>query len=144
MCLNCSDVPLFLSPLHQILDANSLGDGVTLPQAMPLLETLSLNKNQLTDIESLLTHLKSAAPNLRWVVVALLIVSKQRHCPFTCLFLPPLPNSCSFLSLLGNAACPNELVSKEEEDYRRYRYLVLYHLPQLKFLDSSPVHPAVS
>lgn len=35
-------------------------------------------------------------------------------------------------------------MSKEEEDYQRYRYLVLFHLPHLKFLDSRPVTPAVS
>jgi hypothetical protein len=34
-------------------------------------------------------------------------------------------------------------MSKEEEDYQRYRYLVLFHLPHLKFLDSRPVTPAV-
>lgn len=55
----------------------------------------------------------------------------------------PKPPSPSFLSLLGNAACPNELMRKEEEDYQRYRYLVLFHLPNLKFLDSRPVTPAV-
>uniref|UniRef100_A0A3B5QI94 Leucine rich melanocyte differentiation associated n=2 Tax=Xiphophorus TaxID=8082 RepID=A0A3B5QI94_XIPMA len=45
------------------------------------------------------------------------------------------------LSLLGNEACPNQLVSldKDDDDYQRYRYFVLYKLPQLKFLDSRKV-----
>jgi hypothetical protein len=43
------------------------------------------------------------------------------------------------MSLLGNEACPNELVLKDESDYQRYRYYVLYHLPHLKFLDSRSV-----
>uniref|UniRef100_A0A3B3V0N0 Leucine rich melanocyte differentiation associated n=1 Tax=Poecilia latipinna TaxID=48699 RepID=A0A3B3V0N0_9TELE len=49
--------------------------------------------------------------------------------------LPRLPN------LLGNEACPNQLVSldKDDDDYQRYRYFVLYKLPQLKFLDSRKV-----
>ncbi|KAF7667933.1 hypothetical protein LDENG_00039190 [Lucifuga dentata] len=46
-----------------------------------------------------------------------------------------------YLSLLGNEACPNQLVSldKDEDDYQRYRYFVLHKLPQLKFLDTRKV-----
>ncbi|KAF0027550.1 hypothetical protein F2P81_020291, partial [Scophthalmus maximus] len=46
--------------------------------------------------------------------------------------------SLEYLSLLGNEACPNQLVSldKDEDDYQRYRYFVLHKLPQLKFLDT--------
>eukprot|EP00049_Salpingoeca_infusionum_P003579 m.68030 g.68030 ORF g.68030 m.68030 type:complete len:135 (+) comp12186_c0_seq1:48-452(+) len=47
-----------------------------------------------------------------------------------------------FLSLLCNEACPNGLVSRGEDDYQRYRYLVLYSLPGLKFLDSRAVGAA--
>ncbi|CAB1439808.1 unnamed protein product [Pleuronectes platessa] len=49
--------------------------------------------------------------------------------------------SLEYLSLLGNEACPNQLVSpdKDEDDYQRYRYFVLYKLPQLKFLDTRKV-----
>ncbi|KAL7383212.1 hypothetical protein ABVT39_006604 [Epinephelus coioides] len=49
--------------------------------------------------------------------------------------------SLEYLSLLGNEACPNQLVSpdKDEDDYQRYRYFVLHKLPQLKFLDSRKV-----
>ncbi|CDQ79696.1 unnamed protein product [Oncorhynchus mykiss] len=43
--------------------------------------------------------------------------------------------------LLGNEACPNQLVSldKDEDDYQRYRYFVLHKLPTLKFLDTRKV-----
>uniref|UniRef100_A0A8B9GQC3 Leucine rich melanocyte differentiation associated n=1 Tax=Astyanax mexicanus TaxID=7994 RepID=A0A8B9GQC3_ASTMX len=46
-----------------------------------------------------------------------------------------------YLSLLGNEACPNQLVSldKDEDDYQRYRYFVLHKLKNLKFLDSRRV-----
>ncbi|CAB1312848.1 unnamed protein product [Coregonus sp. 'balchen'] len=46
-----------------------------------------------------------------------------------------------YLSLLGNEACPNQLVSldKDEDDYQRYRYFVLHKLPTLKFLDTRKV-----
>ncbi|KAI4460185.1 leucine-rich melanocyte differentiation-associated protein [Holotrichia oblita] len=49
--------------------------------------------------------------------------------------------SVTYLSLLGNKACPNQLsdIENDDEDYQRYRYYVLYHLPKLKFLDSSKV-----
>ncbi|KAM8806444.1 LOW QUALITY PROTEIN: leucine-rich melanocyte differentiation-associated protein [Eudromia elegans] len=62
-------------------------------------------------LESLLDHLAEVAPSLR------------------------------YLSLLGNVACPNELVSKDkdEDDYQRYRYFVLHKLRNLKFLDTRKV-----
>ncbi|KAL1263272.1 hypothetical protein QQF64_006011, partial [Cirrhinus molitorella] len=46
-----------------------------------------------------------------------------------------------YLSLLGNEACPNQLVSmdKDEDDYQRYRYFVLHKLTNLKFLDTRRV-----
>eukprot|EP00039_Didymoeca_costata_P018218 m.332626 g.332626 ORF g.332626 m.332626 type:complete len:280 (-) comp16973_c0_seq1:65-904(-) len=77
--------------------------------SLPRLKTLTINKNQISDTDSFLTQVKEAYPNL------------------------------TFLSLLGNAACPNELVLKDEDDYKRYRYFVLFNLPNLKFLDSRPV-----
>ncbi|TWW78961.1 Leucine-rich melanocyte differentiation-associated protein [Takifugu flavidus] len=51
------------------------------------------------------------------------------------------PSPLAYLSLLGNEACPNQLVSpdKDEDDYQRYRYFVLHKLPHLKFLDSRKV-----
>lgn len=78
---------------------------------MPSLHTLTLNKNLLTDIEGLLEHLSEETPALQ------------------------------YLSLLGNEACPTQLVSldKDEDDYQRYRYFVLHKLPALRFLDSRKV-----
>ncbi|KAF4090275.1 hypothetical protein AMELA_G00050040 [Ameiurus melas] len=63
------------------------------------------------DIEALLEHLQEVTPALE------------------------------YLSLLGNEACPNQLVSldKDEDDYQRYRYFVLHKLRNLKFLDSRRV-----
>lgn len=93
-----------------IVDNNLLGNDLQLPR-LPSLHTLTLNKNQLTDIEALLEHLADVTPSLE------------------------------YLSLLGNEACPNQLVSpdKDEDDYQRYRYFVLHKLPQLKFLDTRKV-----
>ncbi|KAF6317507.1 leucine rich melanocyte differentiation associated [Rhinolophus ferrumequinum] len=99
-----------------ILDNNLLGNDLVLP-GLPRLHTLSLNKNQIlnlchiTDLECLLDHLAEVTPALE------------------------------YLSLLGNVACPNELVSleKDEEDYKRYRCFVLHKLPNLKFLDARKV-----
>nr|XP_019601547.1 PREDICTED: leucine-rich repeat-containing protein C10orf11 homolog isoform X2 [Rhinolophus sinicus] len=93
-----------------ILDNNLLGNDLVLP-GLPRLHTLSLNKNQITDLECLLDHLAEVTPALE------------------------------YLSLLGNVACPNELVSleKDEEDYKRYRCFVLHKLPNLKFLDARTV-----
>ncbi|XP_074029028.1 leucine-rich melanocyte differentiation-associated protein isoform X2 [Leptinotarsa decemlineata] len=93
-----------------VLDNNQLTDSLVLPY-LPQLHTLSLNKNKIYDIESLLTKINQNVPNI------------------------------IYLSLLGNKACPNELSGSEnnDEDYQRYRYYVLYHLPKLKFLDSNKV-----
>ncbi|XP_057164238.1 leucine-rich melanocyte differentiation-associated protein isoform X2 [Ursus arctos] len=93
-----------------ILDNNLLGNDLVLP-GLPRLHTLTLNKNQITDLECLLDHLAEVTPALE------------------------------YLSLLGNVACPNELVSleKDEEDYKRYRCFVLHKLPNLKFLDARKV-----
>ncbi|KAL3277074.1 hypothetical protein HHI36_012435 [Cryptolaemus montrouzieri] len=93
-----------------ILDNNDLSDSLVLPY-LPHLNLLSLNKNKIYDIESLITKIQHNLPSL------------------------------SYLSLLGNKACPNELADMEndEEDYQRYRYFVLHHLPNLKFLDSTKV-----
>ncbi|XP_026875721.2 leucine-rich melanocyte differentiation-associated protein isoform X1 [Electrophorus electricus] len=93
-----------------IVDNNLLGNDLRLPR-LPQLHTLTLNKNQLTDIEGLLEHLQEVTPALE------------------------------YLSLLGNEACPNQLVSldKDEDDYQRYRYFVLHNLRRLKFLDSRTV-----
>jgi leucine-rich melanocyte differentiation-associated protein len=45
--------------------------------------------------------------------------------------------SLTYLSLLGNRACPNELIdeTKDEYDYAKYRKYVIHRLPNLKFLD---------
>uniref|UniRef100_A0A8C0HP18 Leucine rich melanocyte differentiation associated n=1 Tax=Buteo japonicus TaxID=224669 RepID=A0A8C0HP18_9AVES len=93
-----------------ILDNNLLGNDLLLPR-LPHLHTLMLNKNQITELESLLDHLAEVVPSLQ------------------------------YLSLLGNMACPNELVCKEkdEDDYQRYRYFVLHKLTNLKFLDTRKV-----
>ncbi|XP_069467637.1 leucine-rich melanocyte differentiation-associated protein-like [Ambystoma mexicanum] len=93
-----------------ILDNNLLGNELRLP-SLPRLHTLTLNKNQISDLEDLLQHLTEVTPNLK------------------------------YLSLLGNQACPNELVSldKDEDDYQRYRYFVLHKLTHLKFLDTRQV-----
>nr|XP_034993187.1 leucine-rich melanocyte differentiation-associated protein isoform X3 [Zootoca vivipara] len=93
-----------------ILDNNLLRNDLRLPR-LPHLHTLMLNKNQITELESLLDHLVEVVPSLE------------------------------YLSLLGNTACPNELVckDKDEGDYQRYRYFVLHKLTNLKFLDSRKV-----
>ncbi|XP_051897719.1 leucine-rich melanocyte differentiation-associated protein-like [Pristis pectinata] len=93
-----------------ILDNNLLRSDLQLPR-LPLLHTLTINKNQITELDSLLDHLAEVVPLLK------------------------------YLSLLGNEACPNELVSldNDESDYQRYRYFILHKLPNLKFLDARKV-----
>ncbi|XP_056643294.1 leucine-rich melanocyte differentiation-associated protein-like [Diorhabda sublineata] len=93
-----------------ILDNNQLTDQIVIPY-LPELHTLSLNKNKIEDLPLLLSKINTNLPKL------------------------------TFLSLIGNKACTNELSGNEndEKDYQRYRCYVLYHLPNLKFLDSRKV-----
>ncbi|XP_049781965.1 leucine-rich melanocyte differentiation-associated protein-like [Schistocerca cancellata] len=93
-----------------VLDNNNLTDTLCLPRLQHL-HTLSLNKNNIVNLELLLNKISNNLPALR------------------------------YLSLLGNVACPNQLsdMEKDEEDYHRYRYYVLYRLPNLQFLDSTKV-----
>ncbi|CAH1407361.1 unnamed protein product [Nezara viridula] len=94
-----------------VVDNNEIDDSLILSE-MPYLHTLSLNNNKITNLDVLVKKIKLKLPKLQ------------------------------YLSLLGNIACPNELsdTDKDEEDYQRYRYFVLHHLPNLKFLDSRVVN----
>lgn len=105
-----SGVEQFPNLQELILDNNQLPDSTMFP-SLPNLHTLSLNKNCIVNLELLITKVSHQLPSLR------------------------------YLSLLGNKACPNQLSDqdKDEEDYQRYRYYVIHHLPKLDFLDSSQV-----
>ncbi|KFQ54059.1 Leucine-rich repeat-containing protein C10orf11, partial [Nestor notabilis] len=113
VCRSLEGLKTFSYLEELILDNNLLGNDLLLPK-LPHLHTLTLNKNQISfqrKLESLLDHLAEVVPSLQ------------------------------YLSLLGNVACPNELVCKEkdEDDYQRYRYFVLHKLTNLKFLDTRKV-----
>lgn len=97
--------------LEELILDNNLLGDDLVLPGLPHLHTLTLNKNRITNLEYLLDHLAEVTPALE------------------------------YLSLLGNVACPNELVSleKDEEDYKRYRCFVLHKLPNLKFLDAQKV-----
>jgi hypothetical protein len=91
-----------------VLDQNGLSDeGLQTIPRLRRLHTLSLNKNNITDLDGLLALIKDRLPSL------------------------------TYLSLLCNAACPDQLSAsdKDDDDYRRYRLYVLCEIPQLKFLD---------
>jgi len=77
--------------------------------SIPTLQTLWVNNNQISDLKSFLDGVVKSFPNL------------------------------TYLSMLKNPACPNYFTGKDFDDYKRYRYYVLYRLSKLKFLDSSPV-----
>ena len=76
---------------------------------IPTMTTLCVNDNDIKEIDVFLNIVKNSFPNL------------------------------TYLSMLKNPSCPNYFIGKDQEDYQRYRYYVLYHLQKLKFLDSSPV-----
>ncbi|NXW02136.1 LRMDA protein, partial [Fregetta grallaria] len=111
VCRSLEGLKTFSYLEELILDNNLLGNDLLLPR-LPHLHTLTLNKNQISfQRNTLLDHLAEVVPSLQ------------------------------YLSLLGNMACPNELVCKEkdEDDYQRYRYFVLHKMTNLKFLDTRKV-----
>ena len=94
-----------------MLDNNQLDENASL-QPNSNLQTLTLNKNKIKTLDVLIPRLSENFPNL------------------------------TYLSLLGNDACPDQLTGStgdDENDYQRYRYYVLFHLPNLKFLDFTQV-----
>ena len=87
-----------------------------------------LNKNRLQDIYKLVDQLRNAYPML------------------------------AHLSLLGNDACPYRIMptsqtssnnsdlstfaqNRLDEDYQRYRHLLIFRIPTLKFLDAREISP---
>jgi len=81
-------------------------------QSFPLFEklkTLSVNNNNIIDLKLFIDSVKDKFPNL------------------------------TYLSLIKNPACPNEITGRDSDDYQRYRYYVLYRMKGLRFLDSTPV-----
>jgi len=74
------------------------------------LRTLSLNKNHILDLERLLAMLEKSCPSL------------------------------TYLSLIGNGACPNGMIwGSSDDDYAKYRRTVVSTLNGLIFLDSTAI-----
>ncbi|XP_055343294.1 leucine-rich melanocyte differentiation-associated protein-like [Paramacrobiotus metropolitanus] len=93
-----------------ILDNNELDDHLHLP-LLTNLKVLSLNKNNICDLDNFLSRTQIA-------------------CPFV-----------NHLSLICNPACPTQLSKKNysEDDYHLYRLKVLRAFPILRFLDSEKI-----
>jgi len=77
--------------------------------AWPQLETLWINNNKIDDVRQFFEEIQAKCPNI------------------------------TYLSMLKNPACPNELSGREAEDYKRFRLYAIYKLPKLKFLDSAAI-----
>lgn len=104
-----------------IADNNELGEMVDADGKMflgmpslPDLELLSLNKNKVANIHSLVFELQGSCPGLQ------------------------------FLSMINNAACPNPATNATctDGEYILYRQYLLYVLPALRFIDAAEVSSA--
>ncbi|CAN8216504.1 unnamed protein product, partial [Coccothraustes coccothraustes] len=150
VCRSLEGLKTFSYLEELILDNNLLGNDLLLPR-LPHLHTLTLNKNQIS------FQRNTCKMSNEFYVSAKLKYVKYSSCAdkaFSRLapgilhkleslldHLAEVVPSLQYLSLLGNTACPNELVCKEkdEDDYQRYRYFVLHKLTNLKFLDTRKV-----
>ncbi|KAM5140714.1 LOW QUALITY PROTEIN: leucine-rich melanocyte differentiation-associated protein [Mantella aurantiaca] len=134
---DCAEIPRFLACKYghfaKRLDLSfNLLQSLDGLEGFPCLEELILDNNQLGNhvCFSLLPFLHTLTANKNQISLDHFLDSLAVSAP-----------SLEYLSLLGNQACPNELVSieKDEDDYQRYRYFVLNKLPNLKFLDTRKV-----
>ncbi|CAF98630.1 unnamed protein product, partial [Tetraodon nigroviridis] len=155
---------LFTQLEELVVDNNLLGNDLRLPR-LPHLHTLTLNKNQISFCAPFLlqsfeqwrwglfvfsTFSEKFSTEQLWEARTLSTTGHPSFC-HCCApghrveglleHLADVTPSLQYLSLLGNEACPNQLVSpdKDEDDYQRYRYFVLHKLPHLKFLDTRKV-----
>ncbi|XP_039265144.2 leucine-rich melanocyte differentiation-associated protein-like [Styela clava] len=101
---NINDLSKFVHLQELNLDNNEIDDETEFPE-MNTLQTLSLNKNQLTNLEKLVAQLKQKCKNL------------------------------TYLSLLGNAACRHPLLGYTDEDYAEVRRYIATYLPKLEIID---------
>jgi len=106
-----SNLEEFTNLTSLILDNNEIADDYNIFPKIPNLETLWINCNNLSYLESFLAKIQGKYPKVK------------------------------YLSLLKNPCCTNYFVGKGSDDYKKYRATVLLYLPTLKFLDSSPVLP---
>ncbi|XP_074647861.1 leucine-rich melanocyte differentiation-associated protein-like [Tubulanus polymorphus] len=104
------DVRPFTHLEELVLDNNKINNNTEIPP-LENLHTLMLNKNQISDLDVLIDKIRTSLPSL------------------------------TYISLLGNLACPNQLsnIEKDDDDYQKYRLYLLHNLPNLKFIDASPV-----
>uniref|UniRef100_A0A8C4Q207 Leucine rich melanocyte differentiation associated n=1 Tax=Eptatretus burgeri TaxID=7764 RepID=A0A8C4Q207_EPTBU len=103
-----------------ILDGNHLGNDLELC-FLPNLHTLSLNKNFISDLGTLLPQIATSCPVLRH----LSLLANRVH-------------PCSVLCGPDNSSHVHDDDDDDEEN-RRYRIWVVWNIPSLYFLDSLPV-----
>jgi len=94
---------------YLVVDNNQLASDQSQLSKFPNLQTLWVNSNHIDDLKIFLDCLTNSFPNL------------------------------TYLSMMKNPACPNFFNGKDPEDYKRYRYYVLYRMKKLKFLDYTAV-----
>ncbi|KAH9501778.1 hypothetical protein DERF_012593 [Dermatophagoides farinae] len=110
-CLQTLSGIEYFNCLEELVLDNNLLDDSIRFFYNPFMKCLSINKNKLTDLERFLNEITLKLPSL------------------------------TYLSMLGNPACPDQLSSSEhdDKDYSRYRSYVIHRMPQLKFLDSTQI-----
>lgn len=102
----------FIFAFNNLQELVADNNRLRIPLKIPRLDnlrTMCLNKNYIDDLDRLLDELADKL------------------------------NSLTYLSLLGNPVCPTLQSESQDDDITHYRCYVLYRLPRLKFLDSSPV-----
>ncbi|GAB5365986.1 hypothetical protein AAMO2058_001105700 [Amorphochlora amoebiformis] len=113
------------------LTGNCIGDLTSLAE-MKNLRRLILDKNGLTSLQSL--------PLLSNLQTLWINNNKLNNLIDVAMKLHKSTSNLTYLSMMKNPLCPDIFKDPSlEKSYRRYRLLLIYRLPSLKFLDSSPV-----
>ncbi|XP_004225756.2 leucine-rich melanocyte differentiation-associated protein [Ciona intestinalis] len=134
---NCHTVPEFLvQQAKQFRQLNLSHNGINDLKNIAIfvnLEILNLDNNEISDstLFPVLPKLHSLTLNNNKIKYLQIFISRlAKHCL-----------SLTYLSLLGNEACPHEILdsNKTEKDYENYRIFVASRLSKLKFLDWKPI-----
>lgn len=148
------NINLFTNLNELVLDNNCLEDEQLEFKQNLRLKTLSLNKNRLLDLCKLIKTIKFSFPNLEFLslignplcpssIVPWQQQPQQRQQVFENSNGAQKTFDCAHLNELiedrDPIGAPTLLAEDHSFRHKKYRHFIIYHLPNLRFLDSRPI-----
>lgn len=122
------ELEYFVNLEELYLDDNRLEDELTVFPRLENLKVLSINKNHFRNIYNLSDQLRQALPKLNH-----LSLLDNEACPYR--IIPTTTNNAASTTSHAVVFAQDRL----NEDYQRYRHILIYRLNSLKFLDARAV-----